>query len=383
MRIALNARFLVEQHLEGIGRYTLEILRALLRTTDHEFLLLTDRAGPLPSLPRPVERVTLYPSARHPVLFLAWFEGAVPRALRKWGADGFLSMDNFCSLRTRVPTVLVVHDLAYRHVPDGVSPLMLRYYQRMMPRYVRRADSLVAVSKATRLDLSEAFHVSAADIRVAYNGLRPRFGPLSLKRIASVRNATTGGQPYFLYVGAIHPRKNVGRLIGAFDRFVAASGAPHRLVIAGSQAWQTEPVEAAYAASPNRARIRFTGFLPEAELGDLIGAAEALALVSLFEGFGVPLLEAMACGVPVVASNVSSMPEVVGAAGLLVDPTSELEIALALGRLAGSEPLRRRFAEAGLARAATFTWERGAAVIAEAIDSLGAKPDSFSDARQT
>ena len=370
MRIAVNARLLANQKLEGMGLYIVEVVRQLLRNTDHEFLLLTDRPGALPDFPRPVERVIASPPARHPVLFYAWFEWAVPRALRKWRADAFLSLENFCSLRTTVPTLLVIHDLAYRHLPEGVSAVQLAYYRRYMPRFARRADALLTVSEATRRDVSEAYGIPEDEIGVAYNGVRGKFRRLSPKQVSSVRERFTQGQPYFIYVGSVHPRKNVHGLIRAFDRFKSETGLPHRLVIAGRIAWKAGETTDALHASPYREHIVLPGYVEEAQLGELIGAATALALVSFFEGFGVPVIEAFNCGVPAVVSDRSSLPEVAGPGGLLVDPNDTRDITAALTKLATDSDARQVLAKAGETHAAQFTWQRTGRQISEALRGL-------------
>lgn len=372
MRIAVNARLLVGQPLEGVGRYVLEQTAQLLGLMpEAEVLMLTDRTGPLPPLPRAVERRTLYPPARHPVLFYAWFEWAVPRALSEWRANVFVSLDNFCSLRTDVPTVLGVHDLVYRHYPGGMSRLQLAYYRRFMPRYIRRAERVVVVSEATRADVLDAFDVDPGKVSVAPNGVRPRFGGLSPKHVMQVRDDLTAGAPYFVAVGSVHPRKNVDGLIRAFDRFCSDfAGEGHHLVVAGRMAWQTEAVEEALAASPNRGRIHVTGFVSDERLGELIGAAAALCLVSRFEGFGVPILEAYASGVPVVVSDRSSLPEVAGPGGLIVDPDDERDIALALRQLAGDEALRQVLAKAGQRHARQYAWAKSGRTLAHEVAAL-------------
>ncbi len=389
LRIAINARLLAGQPLEGMGRYVVEVTRELMRHfPGAAFLLLTDRKGAMPPLATTYERAVVYPPARHPLLFYVWYEWAVPRALRRWRADVFVSLDNFCSLRTPVPTVLAVHDLVYLHYPGGMSRLQLAYYRRFMPRYVRRADCLLAVSEATKVDIVRAYglcsresSISPKHVTVAPNGVRPRFVQLSPKHADQVRASVTGGAPYFVAVGSVHPRKNIDGLIRAFDRFcesetTTAARAPHHLVIVGRMAWQTSAVERALAASPHRDRIHLTGFVEDERLGELIGAATALALVSLFEGFGVPILEAFACGVPVVVSDRSSLPEVAGAGGLVVDPTDTEAVAAALMRLATEPGLRQVLAEAGRAHAQQYTWERSGRIIAEAIHSCVRKPHS-------
>lgn len=369
-----------------MGRYVVEVTRQLMqRFPEAEFLLLTDRAGEMPAFPRAYECRVVYPSARHPALFYLWYEWAVPRALRKWRADVFVSLDNFCSLRTPVPTVLAVHDLVYLHHPAAMSRLQLAYYRRFMPRYVRRAERLLTVSEATKADLVQAYGLSPKQVTVAPNGVRPRFTPLSLKHADQVRTSVTGGAPYFIAVGSVHPRKNIDGLIRAFDRFSESettrrgqhSHKPqvsHHLVIVGRLAWQTSAVETALDASPHRDRIHLTGFVDDERLGELTAAADALALLSLFEGFGVPILEAFACGIPVLVSDRSSLPEVAGPGGLTVDPTDTPAIAAALSRLATEPDLRQVLAKAGRDHAQQYTWERSATVIAEAIAACLAGP---------
>lgn len=370
MRIAVNARLLVNQRLEGMGLFILEQLRQLLETTEHEFLLITDREGPLPELPRKVERVIAYPSARHPVLFYAWFEWVVPKVLKKWKADIFLSMDNFCSLRTKVPTVLVIHDLAYLHQPKGVSRLVLAYYRYFMPRFAKRADALVTVSDFTRQDVAKAFQLQPEKISIAYNGVRPRFRQLSPKQVTSVQAGLSDGAPYFVYVGSVHPRKNVDGLIRGFNRFKRYTKLPHKLVIAGQMAWKTSATQKELDCSNFKDDIILTGYLTEQRLGEVIGAATALCLVSFFEGFGVPIIEAFGCGVPVIVSDRSSLPEVAGLGGLKVNPENDKAIGAALTRMATEDDLRQVLAKAGKEHAQQFTWAASAKVIEEQLAAL-------------
>jgi len=332
MRIAVNARLLVNQRLEGMGLFILEQLRQLLATTEHEYLLITDREGPLPSLPREVQRVIAYPSARHPVLFYAWFEWSVPKVLSNWQADVFLSMDNFCSIRTPVPTLLVIHDLAYLHQPQGVSRLVLAYYRYFMPRFAKRADALVTVSDFTRQDVAKAFQFSQSttgpsapkQISVAYNGVRPRFCELSPKQI-----------------------------------------------IAGQMAWKTSATQKEIDCSNFKEDIVLTGYLSEERLGEVIGGAVALCLVSFFEGFGVPIIEAFSSGVPVIVSDRSSLPEVAGPGGLKVDPSNDKAIGAALTEMATDPTRREVLAKAGKEHARQFTWAASAEVIRGRLEQLG------------
>ncbi|MFK8057638.1 MAG: glycosyltransferase family 4 protein [Saprospiraceae bacterium] len=373
MRIAVCARLLVRQEFSGVHLYVLEQLRQLLSNTDHDVLLITDREGPLPELPREVERVTAYPSARHPVLFYAWFQWAVPRALKRWNADVFLTMDNFCSLRTSVPTVLVIHDLAYLHLPEGVSRIELAYYRYFMPRFAKRAEALVTVSDYTRQDVAKSYGLSPKQISVAYNGVRPRFQELSPKQVATVQRDLTDGAPYFVYVGAVHPRKNVDGLIRGFNRFKRYTQLPHKLVIAGQMAWKTSATQKEIDCSNFKSDIILTGYLSVERLGEVIGGATALCLVSFFEGFGVPIIEAFSCGVPVIVSDRSSLPEVAGPGGITVDPTNDKAIGAALTEMATDEKRREVLAKAGKEHAQQFTWAASGEVILERLEALASR----------
>jgi len=376
MRIAVNARLLLKDRLEGMGWFTLEVVRQLVeRHPEHEYLLLFDRPyDSLFGLEGRAEGVVVPPPARHPLLFLWWFEVGVPRALRRWGADVLLSADNFLSLSTPVPTVLVTHDIAHRHFPEQVPFSARWYYRFMVPRFLRRAERIVTVSEFTRQDLLQHYPVDAGKLSVACNGCRPGFRPLEEEERQTVQAQWSEGRPYFFYTGSVHPRKNVDRLIRAFDRFLEHSGADVRLLIGGRLAWQTGAVRAALESIRRRDAVRLLGYVPEEELPRLLGASLGLVYVSLFEGFGVPLLEAMHCEVPIIASNVSSLPEVAGPAALLVDPTDETEIAQAMHRLHAEVHLRERLVAEGRRRRTRFSWEKAATVVHEALEAAVQSP---------
>ncbi len=371
MRIAVNTRFLLPGRMEGIGRFTDEVARRLVqRHPEHEFLFFFDRPFDPAIIPASnVKPVALFPPARHPLLWFAWFEWAVPQALRRHRADVFFSPDGFCSLRSSVPTVMVTHDLAHVHFPEAVPPLVRAYYRYFVPRYLRHAARIVTVSEFTTGDIQRQFGILPEKIATACNGCDPAFSPLQEEEKRRVRDRYSGGRPYFFYIGAMHPRKNVDRLIGAFDLFKSQTGAPARLLLAGRLAWQTGPVRSAWEAACHRDDIIFAGYVPDEELPRLMGAALALTWVSLFEGFGVPLLEAMHTGTPVLCSDVSSLPEVAGEAALLVDPYSLESIAGGMARLWSDAELRRSLVEKGRAQRLKYSWDRATEVVYDSIIS--------------
>jgi glycosyltransferase involved in cell wall biosynthesis len=369
MRIAVNTRFLLKNRLEGIGLFTHEVARRLVEQhPEHEFFFFFDR--PFDGSFVFGENVTplvLFPPARHPFLFVWWFEWSVRRALKRHKIDVFLSPDNFLSLGTGIKTVLVTHDLAHVHYPYQVSFFQRLYYRFFTEKFNKKASHIVAVSEFTKGDLMRQYSIAPAKISVSGNGCREMFRPLQMVEKQAVSAAFSEGKPYFYYIGAVHPRKNVHRLIAAFDQFKAATGAPHKLLIAGRFAWQAGEVKAAFEGAKYRADIQFLGYVTDEESARLLGAATALVYVSLFEGFGVPLLEAMHAEVPIVTSDVSSLPEVAGDAAILVDPIKMEEIAEAMRRISEDEHLCNKLVAKGRVQRVKFNWQRATDVVYEAL----------------
>ena len=376
MHVAVTARFLLPGgQLEGLGRFTFETLQCLVQQQPHcTFHLLFDRPYDARYLLGPnVVAHVLPPPVRHPLLAVAWYEGAVAYWLRRHRPAALLSPENFSVLNTRVPRAVVVHDLAYRHRPQDVGALWGRYYNYFLPRVARAAQCLVAVSDTTRQDLARQHGLDPGRILLAYNAPARHFAPQPPARQAATREQFSQGQPYFLYVGALQPRKNLLHLLQAFGLFKAAGGAAVadvQLLLAGRAAWQTGPIFTTYQALPAevQAAVHFTGRVSELELADLYAAALATTYVPFLEGFGIPVVEAQASGCPVLTSSVSSLPEVAGEAAIFCDPYSPTAIADGLARLAGDPALRQHLAAAGLANVQRFSWERSAEVLWQALE---------------
>ena len=370
----MNTRLLLPGKLEGIGYFTRETGRRLPDLLPGaEFLYCFDRPFD-PSLtahPR-VSGRAIFPPARDPLLWRAWFDYALPRALRQWGADVLLSPDGYCSLRSAVPQVMVTHDLAFLHYPDQVPRRVQQYYEKYVPRFLARADRVITVSEFVREDIHRFYGTDVNKIVVAGNGVLPDFKPLDAAARGAVREEYTGGKPYFFYLGSVHPRKNIARLIRAYDRF-RQSGPAFPLLLGGRLAWQSADVRRAHQNSAYGADIRFLGYLPQVATVRLLGAAQALVYPSLSEGFGVPLLEAMHAEVPIITSDRSSLPEVGGKAALYVNPESEESMAAGMLRLVQTPGLADELVAEGRLQRRRYTWDAAAAVVADAVRAAGAR----------
>jgi glycosyltransferase involved in cell wall biosynthesis len=349
----------------GIGRYVRELIAALAAydcETDYRlFVAGADRNGTLPPVPGPNFRWAM--SRISPDWFARiWYRARIPIPVERWvGRVALFHATDFVLPPTRhaTRTVLTVHDLSFVRAPETASPSLRRYLDRVVPRSVRHADHVLADSQATKDDLIALYGAAPEKVTVLLSGVNPRFQPVrDPVALAAVRSRYGFGDvPFVLAVGTVQPRKNYERLMQALSTLPDKES---HLVIAGGRGWLQGPIYAAVDKLGMRERVHFIGFADDADLPTLYSAARCVAFPSLYEGFGLPILEAMACGTPVITSNVSSLVEVAGAAALLVDPLSVEQIAAALDSLLHDNTLYNRLAAQGFARAKLFTWERAA-----------------------
>lgn len=349
--------------------FTNEVLKRLVADhPEHEFIFLFDRPFSSEFVHGPnVTPVVIGPPARHPVLFYLWFEWSVAAALKKQKADVFFSPDGYLSLRSRVPSVHVVHDLAFEHYPKDVPMMASWHYRYYFPKYVQKAIKTLAVSEYTKADVVKQYGTDPSKISVVYNGAKTVFAPLDQSGREEVMHKYTEGQPFFLYVGMMHQRKNIVNLLKAYEIF-AANGGQEKLLIVGRKAWGNADMEAFYEKMESRGEVIFTGRISDEELARVVASATALTYVSYFEGFGIPILEALKCGVPSITSNVSSMPEVAGDAGILVDPLNPTEIADAMTKMSTDTSFRKELVNRTAEQAGKFSWEQTAQKVWQAIE---------------
>lgn len=369
MIMGIDGRPANEENKAGIGNYCNELLGALLPLAGaggHSVRIYLDRE-PAAGFPVGADEgeICVLPPCR------GWTQRRLAKELRRRPPDVFLScglqMPLLCSC-PRVPTVL---DLAYYDF-GAQFPWTFRVGARMQARLAMRyAAHLIAISHATKADCTKRFRRNPADISVVHLAPSARYRPCpdpDTERIQEVRHRLDLPERYVLYVGTLQPRKNLGRLIEAFaDLRQRQPQMPHHLVIAGAKGWLYDEVFEAAQRSSARDHLHFLGFVPEDDLPILMAEADLLALVSLWEGFGLPVLEAMACGTAVLTSNCSSLPEIVGDGGVQVDPYDTSAMGQALEGILLDDAFRKTLEGKALAQSKNFTWERTAATILDVL----------------
>lgn len=361
LKIAVNTRLLLSNKLEGIGWVAYEALSRIVKAhPEVEFYFLFDRE-PDPSFifADNVKPVVLFPQARHPFLYIIYFEIAVKNALRKINPDVYLSTDAYLSLRSKVRQIAVFHDINFEHFPDDFPKVALWHYKKFFPKYAEKAEKIITVSEFSKQDIVENYKVNPEKIHVVYNGANEGFKPIPEEEKTLVRVKYTSGNQYFMFVGSLHPRKNLARLFPAFDIFKERTKSDMKLLVVGEKRWWTESIQSAYNSMRHKDDVVFAGHLQMSELNKVTAAAFASVYVSYFEGFGIPIIEAYRCDVPVITSNVTSMPEVAADAALLVNPFDIESIANAMVAIQ-DENVRKSLIEKGRIRRDDFSWDKTA-----------------------
>jgi glycosyltransferase involved in cell wall biosynthesis len=370
MKIAVNTRLLLPNRLEGIGTFTHNVLRRMvLDHPEHEFYFIFDRPYSQEYIYADnVTPIVVGPPARHPLLYLIWFELSVQRVLRKLKPDVFLSPDGYLSLRSSIPQVPVIHDLNFEYFPEFFSWIDRKHFQFFFPRFARKARRVATVSQFSKDDLVRLYGIDQSLIDVVYAGVDPLYTQVDQHAVNEFKKTTTGGQDYFVFVGGLYLRKNLSTVIRAFDAFKERTGSPVKFVIAGKSYAETKLLFDLHKTLKHKDDILFLGRIePREKIPVLLGGALSLVYVSLLEGFGLPIAEAMSCGTPVITGNITAMAEIAADAAVLADPYDYTSIASAMQKVAESPDLRAQLRIAGMQRAAEFTWQRTANALWECV----------------
>jgi len=362
LKIAVNTRFLIKDQLEGIGNFTNETLKWIVnKNPQHQFYFLFDRDFDESFIfNENIIPIKINPPARHPILWYYWFEQSLPKILSKIKADVFVSTDGFASLKSNTPSLSVFYDLAFEHYPKYVPFATRWFYKKYTPLYANKVNRIATISEFSKNDIINKYGINADKIDVVYCGSKQNKKTSGKKEKNSIQLKYANGNPFFLFVSAVHPRKNLERILLAFDELKQTYKKPIDLVVAGRMAWQNEKLKSIVKQLKNKSNIHFVGRLPNEAIEKLYANAEALVYPSLFEGFGLPILEAMYAETPVITSNVSSMPEVAGNAALLVNPLKYESIKEAMLRILTEDGLAKDLVEKGKLQREKFKWENTA-----------------------
>lgn len=362
MKIAVNTRLLLKDKLEGIGWFTFESLKRITQQhPEHEFIFIFDRPYSDDFIfSKNIIPIVIGPQARHPILYYIWFNYSLPKVLKIHEVDVFLSPDGYIPSKTLVKTLAVFHDLNFEYYPQDIPFFNRSYYRKYFPQFAKKATRLATVSNYSKMDITRLYGIDESKIDVVYNGANEQYQPLAPNIKKLVKEKYTGGKPYFIFIGALNPRKNLVNLLKAFDIFKDTDRSSVQLLIVGEKMFKTNSIFETYENMNYKADVVFSGRLNNLELHKALASALALTYVSYFEGFGIPIVEAFYTETPVITSNVTSMPEVAGDAALLVDPFSPEDIAAALKKIASDNDLRERLIKKGNIRKLEFHWQNTA-----------------------
>jgi glycosyltransferase involved in cell wall biosynthesis len=369
MRIAINTRLLISGKLDGIGWFTYEtIKRICLNNPEHQFYFLFDRPYSKEFIfSSNIEPVVIGPPTRHPVLWYYWFEWKLPAILRKINTDVFLSPDGYLPLRSNVKSLAVIHDLNFVHYPNDLPLSSRLYYNYFFKKFAQKADRLATVSEFSKQDIVKNYGINPDKIDLVYNGYNSVYQPLIKNEQEKIKQKLSEGYDYFVFVGSLHPRKNVAIMLKAFDLMRSRINKRIKFIIIGQKFFKTGDIENAFNSMKYKEDVHFMGHLLPIEMKDILASAIALVLVSKFEGFGIPVIEAFKCGTPVIVSNVTSLPEVAGDAGLYADPFSVESICNAMIKMVEDEYLRNNLVKNAIKVCERYSWDKTAGAIWDSI----------------
>lgn len=370
MNIVVNTRLLIKNKLDGIGWFTFETLKRITRNhPEHKFYFLFDRNYSDKFIfSDNIIPVIINPPARHPFLWFLWFEYSVKRILKRIKADVFLSPDGYLSLSSRIKQVPVIHDINFVHRPQDLPFFTRKYYNYFFPKFAKKAYRIATVSEYSKQDIVNQYGVEKEKIKIVYNGCNELYKPIDEDLKYKIKQKYTEGKNYFIFIGTLHPRKNIAGLFRAFEKFKIESKSNFKLLIVGEKLFKTKDIENSYSKSRYKKDIIFTGRLNPKDLHQVLASAFAMTFVPFFEGFGIPLVEAMSCDIPIISSDTTSLPEVAGDAALFVNPFDVDNIKNAMIKMIRDENLRQTLIEKGRKRKEQFSWDQTAAKLWDIID---------------
>ena len=302
----------------------------------------------------------VFPPTKHVAIFDLWFNVLLPRKIKKIKANYFLSLDGITSTKLSIPNHLVIHDINFEHRPQDLPKAPRNYYLKRSKIFSHLVTQIATVSKYSKTDIVNTYQVDSNKIDVVYNAAKQGFNPLSDTDKQLVKKEFSDGKEYFLYVGSLHPRKNLKNLLLAFDAFKSSTTSNKLLLVVGNVMWKDTKLQEVLKNCIHKNDVVFTGRKSDLDLQKIVGAAFALTYVPHFEGFGIPIVEAYACAVPVITSNLTSLPEIAEDGAICVDPESVSQIANAMEQLTKDNSKRQKLIENGQKIIQKYSWDKTA-----------------------
>jgi glycosyltransferase involved in cell wall biosynthesis len=380
MRIAINT-LPMKRKLNGVGNYIKNLVWALSAIdNENEYLIIasSDNVCHLRGLPG---RFCVKMAPNNPILRVFWEQTLLPVKLKKERIDIYHGTSYAAPLAKTCGQVVTIHDMTFRLVPKLHSSYRRLYLRFLTPAVAKRCDKVIADSESTKRDLLDFVRIDEGKIRVIHLGVEKRFAPVSdVQQLASIRAKYDLPREFILFVGVIEPRKNLEILVDAY--LESALSDQFDLVLGGGLGWDYSALLEKIASPRAKSVIRLPGYVADADLPAFLSLATVFVYPSLYEGFGLPVLEAMACGTPVITSSISSLPEVTGDAAILIHPSDQQALGLALRRVLDDPELRRELSQRGLERAKQFTWEGTAQRTLEVYRSVGGRINGVSGQRR-
>jgi len=373
MTIAINCWVLRQKKLDGIGFFTVNTISRIIRNNpDVKFVILCDKNYKENYFDfENVIHKRVFPPYRHPLLYFIFLEFVVPFVLRKLKPDVFVSAEGFLSLSSNCKQLPVIYDLNFEHFPENLALKNRIYFKFFFKRFAKKAKRIATISEYSKKDIIDFYGIAENNIDNVSCGINSDFKSLNHEERNQAKDKFSEGKPYFFFIGSVHPRKNVNRLLQAFIKFKEKTDSDFNLVIGGSMMWNNSDIIKTYESSKYKNNIKFVGRLSNEDLKLALGGAYALAFVPVFEGFGLPIVEAFEANVPVLTSNVTSLPEVAGDAAIYANPFKVDEITDGLIQLYKNENgLIEDLISKGRIQKNKFSWEKTASLLWDSISKV-------------
>ena len=371
MKIAVNTRLLVPNKMDGIARFSYETLQIITRThPEVQFTFIFDRSVEKSAFqfPNNVTFISFGPPARHPILWILWFEMRLKNYINRNDFDLLLSPEGWVPPNLNCKSLAVIHDLNFEHHPENIIWSHRKYLLYFFPKFTQRATRIATVSEYSKQDISSTYKIPATQIDVVYNGANEVFKPASKANQLQFKNSHSSKSDFFIFIGTIHPRKNLDHLLLAFEEFKSRSTNEIKLLIVGNKKWWPKELEKVYESMKFKEDVHFLGRLSDKELSEALSSALALTYLPYFEGFGIPILEAFHAETAVITSNVTSMPEVAADAAVFCNPKKVNKIADAMQLIVNQPEKRAALIEKGKLRKQDFSWQKSANLLWKSIE---------------